>query len=267
MMIQKCRSLCVIRRPKKNYIPGPEAITCCHTPGRSTVSASPLSVAATGTAPVPRHKEITFSTERCPFLRCHQQLEQSVRSLSTYEMRLMTISLPRRLCQPLLAHFQQVEHKPRGCCDQADRPFSRPARSVMTGRSKMYRLRGVTNVPPALLLTGNGWADCVEIWHANCNWGVIGCSACSSCAWGIPLVHTCAPRSCISETARQIVFKFGVRVGGHEVCAFHKSWMGYLCTCARAHRASVSQQRLDRLCSNLVCELGVINYVPSTTHG
>ena len=37
--------------------------------------------------------------------------------------------------------------------------------------------------------------------------------------------------------------------------------------CARAHRASVSQKRLDRLCSNLVCALGVINYVLSTSHG
>ena len=33
--------------------------------------------------------------------------------------------------------------------------------------------------------------------------------------------------------------------------------MGYLCTCARAHRASVSQERPDRLCSNLVCGLEV----------
>ena len=43
--------------------------------------------------------------------------------------------------------------------------------------------------------------------------------------------------------------------------------MGYLRTCARAHRASVSQKRLDRLCSNLVCELEVTKYVLSTSHG
>ena len=43
--------------------------------------------------------------------------------------------------------------------------------------------------------------------------------------------------------------------------------MGYLCTCARAHRASVSQERLDRLCSNLVCGLEVTKYVLSTSHG
>ena len=34
--------------------------------------------------------------------------------------------------------------------------------------------------------------------------------------------------------------------------------MGYLCTCARAHRASVSHKRLGRLYSNLVCGFWVI---------
>ena len=43
--------------------------------------------------------------------------------------------------------------------------------------------------------------------------------------------------------------------------------MEYLCTCARAHRASVSQERFDRLCSNLVWGLGVTKYVLSTSHG
>ena len=43
--------------------------------------------------------------------------------------------------------------------------------------------------------------------------------------------------------------------------------MEYLCTCARAHRASVFQERFDRLCSNLVCGLGVTKYVLSTSHG
>ena len=41
----------------------------------------------------------------------------------------------------------------------------------------------------------------------------------------------------------------------------------FVCTCARAHRASVSQERLDRLCSNLVSELWAMNYVLSTSHG
>ena len=43
--------------------------------------------------------------------------------------------------------------------------------------------------------------------------------------------------------------------------------MGGICTCARAHGASVSQKRFDRLCSNLVCGLGVTKYVLSTSHG
>ena len=70
-------------------------------------------------------------------------------------------------------------------------------------------------------------------------------------------VRTCTPRFCISQTARPIEFNFGVRVRGHELGAYHMSWVGYLCTCARAHRASVSQERLDRLCSNLLCGLRV----------
>ena len=35
--------------------------------------------------------------------------------------------------------------------------------------------------------------------------------------------------------------------------------MGYLCTCARADRASISQERLGRLGSILVYELEVMN--------
>ena len=81
-------------------------------------------------------------------------------------------------------------------------------RVLPEGMSQMFRL----------LYLGNGWTDCVEIWHAL----------------GDPLV-----------TAYTIVTDV------------------YLCTCARAeiplHRASVSRKRLGRLCSNLVCGLGVIN--------
>ena len=80
-------------------------------------------------------------------------------------------------------------------------------------------------------------------------------------------VRTCRPRFCISGTAWPIEFNFDVWVGGHELGAYHKSWVGYLCTCARAHRTSVSQKRLDRLCSNLVCGLGVTKYVLSTSQG
>ena len=42
--------------------------------------------------------------------------------------------------------------------------------------------------------------------------------------------------------------------------------MGYLCTCARAHRASASHKRLGRLYSNLVCGFRVITQVLSTSH-
>ena len=69
-----------------------------------------------------------------------------------------------------------------------------------------------------LLFLGNGWADCVEIWHAL----------------GDPLVTA-----------------YAVVTGGV-----------YLHVRTRRdtpHRASVSQKRLDRLCSNLVCGLGVIS--------
>ena len=81
-------------------------------------------------------------------------------------------------------------------------------RVLPEGMSQMFRL----------LYLGNGWADCVEIWHA---------------------------------------------LGDPLVTAYAVSRVGYLCTCARAeipsHRASVSRKRLGRLCSNLVCGLGVIN--------
>ena len=49
-----------------------------------------------------------------------------------------------------------------------------------------------------------------------------------------------------------------------------KTWAGYLRlhVRTRAHRASVSQERLDRLCSNLVSALWwAMNYVLSTSHG
>ena len=40
-----------------------------------------------------------------------------------------------------------------------------------------------------------------------------------------------------------------------------------ICTCAHAHRVSVSQERLGRLGSILVCELEVMNWVLYTSHG
>ena len=43
--------------------------------------------------------------------------------------------------------------------------------------------------------------------------------------------------------------------------------MGYLCTCARADRTSVSQERLGRLGSILVCEMGVMICAFYKRHG
>ena len=68
-----------------------------------------------------------------------------------------------------------------------------------------------------LLYLGNGWADCVEIWHAL---GDPLVTAYAIVTGGVSLhVRTCrdtpTPRLCISETAWPIVFKFGMWVGGH----------------------------------------------------
>ena len=64
---------------------------------------------------------------------------------------------------------------------------------------------------------GNGWADCVEIWHAL---GDRLVTAYAAITGGVSLhVRTCGPRFCISGTARPIGFNFGVLVGGHELGA------------------------------------------------
>ena len=116
-----------------------------------------------------------------------------------------------------------------------------------------------------LLFLGNGWADCVEIWYALENPLATAYAVVTD---GVSLhVRTCTPRFCISQTARPIVFKFGVWISSHYQSAFHKSWVGYLCTCARTDRTSVSQERLDRLCSYLVCGLEVTKNVLSTSNG
>ena len=81
-----------------------------------------------------------------------------------------------------------------------------------------------------LLFLGNGWADCVEIWYAL---GNPLATAYAVVTDGVSLhVRTCTPRFCISQTARPIVFKFGVWVSSHYQSAFHKSWLGIS---ARAH--------------------------------
>ena len=108
-----------------------------------------------------------------------------------------------------------------------------------------------------LLFLGNGWADFVEIWYTLGNPLVTAYAVVMD---GVSLhVRTCRPRFCISGTAWPIELNFGVWVSSPYQSAFHKSWVGYICTCARADRASVSQERLDRLSSILVCELGVMS--------
>ena len=83
-----------------------------------------------------------------------------------------------------------------------------------------------------LLFLGNGWADCVEIWYAL---GNPLATAYAVVTDGVSLhVRTCTPRFCISQTARPIVFKFGVWVSSHHPSAFHKSWAGWGIS-ARAH--------------------------------
>ena len=106
-----------------------------------------------------------------------------------------------------------------------------------------------------LLLHGNGWADCYEIWYAL---GDPLVTAYAVVTGGVSLhVRTCTPRFRISGTARPSVFKFGVRVWSHDVSAFHKSWVGWgisarthICTCARATPppTSVSQDPIDQFC-------------------
>ena len=80
-------------------------------------------------------------------------------------------------------------------------------RVLPEGMSQMFRL----------LYLGNGWADCVEIWHAL---GDPLVTAYAKVTGEVSLhVRTCrdspTPRICISETAWPIVFKVGVWVGGH----------------------------------------------------
>ena len=72
-----------------------------------------------------------------------------------------------------------------------------------------------------LLFLGNGWADCVEIWHAL---GDPLVTAYAVVTDGVSLhVRTCTPRFYISQTARPIEFNFGVRVRDHELGAYHMS--------------------------------------------
>ena len=128
--------------------------------------------------------------------------------------------------------------------------------------------------PPytALLYLRNGLTDCVQIWYVG--WGSL--TKCLPRVIGgvHPFLHvrTCAPLShkcsscCHSVTVGPIALKFVMHLETHQLQLMQYSRMGYRCTCARAHRASVSQERLGRLCSNLVCRLVVITEVLSTSH-
>ena len=119
-----------------------------------------------------------------------------------------------------------------------------------------------------LLMFGNGWADCVEIWYAFRNPLGTGYPVVTG---GVPLhVITCTPERCISETARSIAFKFAVWLAAHYWRGFHMSCVTFhiaVCTCARAHPISVYQKRLDRSRSNLLCGWEPIGYEVFTCHG
>ena len=68
-------------------------------------------------------------------------------------------------------------------------------------------------------------------------------------------------------TAGPIVLRLGIQLGTQQTSHVCGSFLGCFSTCARAHRVSVSQERLGRLCSNLVYGLGLINYMLSTSRG
>ena len=77
-------------------------------------------VAATGIAPTPSHRDnvLNIVMPLSPVSSETWTVGNSLRSLFAHEIRLMTVSLPRMLCQPLMTHSQQVQHQPRGRCDQ-----------------------------------------------------------------------------------------------------------------------------------------------------
>ena len=91
-----------------------------------------------------------------------------------------------------------------------------------------------------LLYLGNGWADCVEIWHAL---GDPLVTAYAIVTGGVsPHVRTCrdtpTPRFCISKTAWPIVFKFGMWVG--DTKCLPQVIEGVHLHCARAHPFSIN---------------------------
>ena len=115
----------------------------------------------------------------------------------------------------------------------------------------------------ALLYLGNGLNDCVQIWYVG--WGPL--TKCLPQVIGEVHLHvrTCAPlfykcSACrYSVMVGPIALKFGMHLGTHKLQLMQLSRVGYFCRCARAHRASVSNERLGRLGLILVCELGAMN--------
>ena len=105
-------------------------------------------------------------------------------------------------------------------------------------------------VPPSLLPCMGPMPN-----HASTHcgtWRVLpgGCHKCSAC--------------CFSVTAGPIALKFGMLTRGpisYSLCSNHGWGISARAHAQRypPHRASVSQKRLDQLCSNLVCGLGVIS--------
>ena len=83
-------------------------------------------------------------------------------------------------------------------------------------------------------------------------------------------MRTCTPHRCISETAWPIASKFAVWLVTAQLRGFHMSCVSFniaVCTCARADPISVSQKRLDRSRSNLMCGWEPIICYLITCHG
>ena len=110
----------------------------------------------------------------------------------------------------------------------------------------------------------NGWTDCAEIWHVasgqlvkwlpQINGGVTIARA---------HVHTLTPRIYLGNGWTDCADIW--HVGSDQFVMWLRHAHGVsLCTWARAHPASISWERLNWLCSNLLSEQRPIWYVAST---
>ena len=136
------------------------------------------------------------------------------------------------------------------------------AYAVVTGGVSLH-VRKCRDIPhTALLYLRNGLTDCVQIWYVG--WGSLT-KCLPQVIGGVHLhVRTCAPLSHKCAACRHSVTVGPIALNlvctwrpiSYSLCNSH-GWD--ICTCARADRASVSQERLGRLGSILVCELGVMN--------